>query len=147
MAADTDALERRIALLEARLGALTALISATPAGALAITAPGGMSITAGGALAVSAGGNVSLVAGSRMSLASGREITLDSRDLALTATVEFAVESGQQLGLACRDASLAMKKDGTVSLKGNDVTIQASGKLNAKASSDVVIRGSKIVQN
>lgn len=147
MAADTDALERRIALLEARLGALTALISATPAGALAITAPGGMSITAGGALAVSAGGHLSVVAGNRMSLASGREITLDSRDLTLTAAVEFAVESGQQLGLGCRDASLAMKKDGTVSLKGKDVTIQASGKLNAKASSDVVIRGSKIVQN
>lgn len=147
MAADTDALERRIALLEARLGALTALISATPAGALAITAPGGMSITAGGPLAVSAGGQLSLVAGSRMSLSSGREITLDSRDVALTAAVEVAVQGGQELELACRDASLAMKKDGTVSLKGKDITIQASGKLNAKASADVVIKGSKIVQN
>ena len=32
-------------------------------------------------------------------------------------------------------------------LKGKDVTIKASGKINVTASSDVVIKGSKIKQN
>ena len=41
MATDSDALERRIARLESQLAALTAMISATPGGALAITAAGG----------------------------------------------------------------------------------------------------------
>lgn len=147
MAADTEALERRIAVLEARLGALTALISATPAGTLTINAPGGMSIAVGGALTMTAGSNLSVTAGSRMKLSSGREITADSREIALTASVDASIEAGQTLALDCRDAALDMKKDGTVALKGRDISIQASGKLSAKAASDVVIKGSKILQN
>jgi len=37
-----------------------------------------------------------------------------------------------------------MKKDGTITIKGKDITISGSGKINVKASSDVVIKGSKV---
>jgi type VI secretion system secreted protein VgrG len=37
-----------------------------------------------------------------------------------------------------------MKKDGTIQIKGKDITINGSGKVNVKASSDVVIKGSKV---
>ena len=40
-----------------------------------------------------------------------------------------------------------MKKDGTIAIKGKDITLEGSGKINVKASSDVVIKGSKITQN
>ena len=40
-----------------------------------------------------------------------------------------------------------MKKDGTITIKGKDITIQGSGKVNVKASSDVVIKGSKVAAN
>jgi len=40
-----------------------------------------------------------------------------------------------------------MSKDGTITIKGKDITIDASGKINAKASSDIVMKGSKITQN
>ena len=40
-----------------------------------------------------------------------------------------------------------MKKDGTVVIKGKDITIEGSGKINVKASSDVIIKGSKVMQN
>ncbi|PZU86745.1 MAG: hypothetical protein DI527_19640 [Chelatococcus sp.] len=147
MAADSDALERRIAMLESRIAALTALISASSSGALTINAPGGISISAGGALTLSAGSHLGMTAGNRMNLTSGREIGLESRDIWLAASVEATVESGQTVSIDCRDASFGLKKDGSAVVKGKDVTIQASGKINAKASSDVVIRGSKILQN
>ena len=37
-----------------------------------------------------------------------------------------------------------MKKDGTIIIKGKDITIDGSGKINVKASSDVVVKGSKV---
>jgi type VI secretion system secreted protein VgrG len=40
-----------------------------------------------------------------------------------------------------------MKKDGTITIKGKDITLQGSGKVNVKADSDIVMKGSKILQN
>ena len=37
-----------------------------------------------------------------------------------------------------------MKKDGTIAIKGKDITIEGSGKISVKAASDVVIKGSKV---
>jgi type VI secretion system secreted protein VgrG len=45
------------------------------------------------------------------------------------------------------DASITMKKDGTIQIKGKDITIMGSGKINVKADGDVVVKGSKITQN
>jgi type VI secretion system secreted protein VgrG len=40
-----------------------------------------------------------------------------------------------------------MKKDGTIAIEGKDITIKGSGKINVKASSDVIIKGSAIHNN
>jgi type VI secretion system secreted protein VgrG len=40
-----------------------------------------------------------------------------------------------------------MKKDGTIQIKGKDITIKGSGKIDVKADSDVTISGSKIAAN
>ena len=40
-----------------------------------------------------------------------------------------------------------MKKDGTIVIKGKDISIEGSGKINVKASKDIVMKGSKILQN
>jgi type VI secretion system secreted protein VgrG len=37
-----------------------------------------------------------------------------------------------------------MKKDGTIVIKGKNITVEGSGKINVKASSDVIIKGSKV---
>jgi hypothetical protein len=44
-------------------------------------------------------------------------------------------------------ASITLKKDGTIIIKGKDITIEGSGKINIKASGDLVMKGSKISQN
>jgi type VI secretion system secreted protein VgrG len=42
---------------------------------------------------------------------------------------------------------IVMKKDGTISIEGKDISISASGKLNGKASGEITLKGSKINQN
>jgi len=57
------------------------------------------------------------------------------------------IESGTELKLTTGSAAIDTKKDGTIAIKGKDFSINASGKINMKASSDVVIKGSKVLQN
>ena len=57
------------------------------------------------------------------------------------------ISAREQLVLRCGKASITMKKDGTITIKGKDVTVDGSGKINVKASSDIVMKGSKITQN
>jgi len=59
----------------------------------------------------------------------------------------LAIESADGTTLKSGDAKLNMKKDGGVELQGHDITIRASGRLEAKASGNVTIKGSKILQN
>jgi type VI secretion system secreted protein VgrG len=40
-----------------------------------------------------------------------------------------------------------MKKDGSITIKGKDIVIQGSGKITAKASKDLTLKGSKIGAN
>ena len=40
-----------------------------------------------------------------------------------------------------------MKKDGTITIEGKDITLNGSGKITVKASGDVIVKGSKINQN
>ena len=40
-----------------------------------------------------------------------------------------------------------MKKDGTIQIKGKDITVMGSGKINVKADGDIAMKGSKITQN
>jgi type VI secretion system secreted protein VgrG len=57
------------------------------------------------------------------------------------------IEVQDEITIKSGDASISMKKDGTITIKGKDITLDASGKINVKASSDVIIKGSKVTQN
>ena len=64
--------------------------------------------------------------------------------LAATATIPSAVVADESLeGKATIEAKLKDKKV-TIVIKGKDIQIEGSGKINVKASSDVVIKGSKV---
>ena len=66
---------------------------------------------------------------------------------AWSAGKNIVVKAGDSLELVCGAASILLKKDGTVVIKGKDITLDASGKINVKGNSDVVIKGSKLSQN
>jgi len=59
----------------------------------------------------------------------------------------LAIVAGDEIVLKTGSASITMKKNGEIQIKGKDITVQASGKINMKASSDITMKGSKIKQN
>jgi hypothetical protein len=62
--------------------------------------------------------------------------------------LENALSSdGSSITLKTGDASVVMKKDGTIHIKGKDITIEGWGKVIAKAGTDLVLKGSKIHEN
>jgi type VI secretion system secreted protein VgrG len=60
---------------------------------------------------------------------------------------KLLIDAGDEVMIKTGSASILMKKDGTITIKGKDITLEGSGKINVKASSDVTIKGSKVSQN
>lgn len=85
----------------------------------------------------------------------GGQGTKVAKDSAFDVTGAFGVKAGKTITLEAADAivlktgsaAISMKKDGTISIEGKDITIKGSGKITVKASSDVVVKGSKILNN
>ena len=73
--------------------------------------------------------------------------TTIAKDDALQVGKKFILEAADEITLKTGDASIVMKKDGTIQIKGKDITITGSGKIGVKASGDMVLKGSKIAQN
>ncbi len=57
------------------------------------------------------------------------------------------VKADDEITLMTGSASIVMKKNGDIQIKGKDVKLDGSGKITAKASSDLTLKGSKILQN
>ncbi len=57
------------------------------------------------------------------------------------------ISSDKEITLKCGDASIVMKKDGTISIKGKDIKIKGSGAIDVKADKNVTMKGQKILQN
>ncbi|RWM83598.1 MAG: type VI secretion system tip protein VgrG [Mesorhizobium sp.] len=60
---------------------------------------------------------------------------------------DLLIEAGDSILIKCGSAAIAMKKDGTISIEGKDISVKASGKISVKASSDITMKGSEIKQN
>jgi type VI secretion system secreted protein VgrG len=81
---------------------------------------------------VTIGKNRTHSVGEKDSLSVGKQMLIDVGD-------EITIKSGS--------ASITLRKDGTITIKGKDITLDGDGKINVKAGSDVAIKGSKITQN
>ncbi|MDH5354103.1 MAG: type VI secretion system tip protein VgrG [Gammaproteobacteria bacterium] len=57
------------------------------------------------------------------------------------------IEAGDQIVLKSGSASITMKSNGDITIKGKNISLQGAGKINVKASSSVVIKGSKVSTN
>ncbi|UVK54457.1 type VI secretion system tip protein VgrG [Mesorhizobium sp. AR02] len=68
-------------------------------------------------------------------------------DSAFNVGKNYTLEAKDSITLKCGSAEIIMKKDGTIDIKGKDISIDASGKISGKASSDIKFKGSKIHQN
>jgi len=62
--------------------------------------------------------------------------------------LEHALSTAEnQIALKAGDASITMKANGTIEIKGNDITVQGSGRVNIKAGGSLSLKGARIEQN
>jgi type VI secretion system secreted protein VgrG len=80
------------------------------------------------------------------SVAKARSSTVGENDT-LKVGKNLVIEAADSVSIKTGDASITMKKDGTITVKGKDISIKGSGKISVKADGDVVIKGSKIGAN
>ncbi len=102
-------------------------------------------VTVGANQTTSVGANESTTVGASetRSVGSNRSTNV-GKDDALHVGKNLVVDAGDSITIKTGSASITMKKDGTIQIKGKDITVSGSGKVNVKASSDVTIKGSKV---
>ncbi len=138
---------------EVTVGGLQAItvgaMQATTVGANQSTSVGmNRSVTVGGNQSASVGKNASMTVGTDESRdVNGGRKTKVGKDDSLDVAKKLTVIVGEAIMLTTGKASISMKKDGTIVIKGKDITLEASGKINVKASKDLVLKGSKITGN
>ena len=59
----------------------------------------------------------------------------------------MTIDAGDVLELVVGSARLTMKKDGTIELRGGNITIVGAGKVTVKEAGDIGVRGNKIAGN
>ena len=87
------------------------------------------------------------IGGAQSSSVAKARNTAVGEDDSLKVGKNLVIDAGDSVTIKTGSASITMKKDGTITIKGKDITIEGSGKINVKASSDIVMKGSKILQN
>jgi type VI secretion system secreted protein VgrG len=70
-----------------------------------------------------------------------------SKDGAIQIGKKLVIDVSDEITIKTGDASISMKKNGDITIKGNNITVDAGGKANIKAGGDVIIKGSKVAQN
>ncbi|WP_181197460.1 type VI secretion system Vgr family protein [Enhygromyxa salina] len=75
-----------------------------------------------------------------MSFASDEKYLVEAaKDIGVTGETNIVVEAKKKMVFKCGDASITLKKDGKIVIKGKDVTVKGSG--------NVVIKGQKVAEN
>jgi type VI secretion system secreted protein VgrG len=128
----------------------------TVGSAQAITVGSGQAVTVGGDQVINVGGNVgeTIGGGFTQSVANDHATTVQGgrtatvgKDDSLSVEKSLSINAGEEITITTGDATLQMKKDGTIILKGKDILIDGSGKITVKAASDMTLKGSKIAAN
>jgi len=106
------------------------------------------SVDASSNISENAGKNMALSAGDNFSGKAGKDVSIDAgKKMVLNAGDDFGISGGKkgviaisdELSIKCGDASITLKKNGDITIKGAKITVNGSG--------DVIVKGSKIVQN
>jgi type VI secretion system secreted protein VgrG len=136
----------------------------TVGAAQAVTVGANQTVNVGANHSLSVGSDQSIKTGSNRSVDVGADATMSvaknesrkvgegratdvGKDDNLKVGKNLAIDAGDSVTIKTGSASITMKKDGTIAIKGKDITIEGSGKINVKASGDITMKGSKIKQN
>jgi type VI secretion system secreted protein VgrG len=102
----------------------------------------------GGSARDTVGGDRTTEIGGSDALSVGRDrATSIGKDDRLNVAKKLLIEAGDEVTIKCGAASMTLKKDGTVAIKGKDIMIEAAGNATLKAGKDIVLKGQKIVDD
>lgn len=105
-------------------------------------------MTVGGNQTETVSGDVALKVGKgRATDIADAEMVNVGKDMGVKVGKKFVLDVTDEITLKCGDAQVTMKKDGTITIKGKDISLTASGKINAKADGNITMKGAKINQN
>jgi type VI secretion system secreted protein VgrG len=113
-----------------------------------VDATGNISEKAGKDIAMDAGKNVSTKAADNISEKAGKDVLVSAGEkMAISAGDNMTIAGGKQgiidmkdqLAIVCGEASIVLKKNGDILIKGNKITVKGDG--------EIAIKGSKIDQN
>jgi type VI secretion system secreted protein VgrG len=128
----------------------------TVAGAQATSVAGMQSTSVLGARAVSVvGAQTTAIQGSH-TLTVSKDQTVNvtgarsqnvGKDDKLVVGKSLVVSAADDIVLKAGDASITLKKNGDITIKGKNINVTGSGKIKANADGDMILKGSKIAQN
>ena len=70
-----------------------------------------------------------------------------AKDISVEAGKKITIEAGDTLVLQAGKSKITLKKDGAIQIEGKDLTLKGSGKIDAKASGALTLKGSKVTAN
>ena len=122
--------------------------SHTIGGSQSVSVASGQTVRVGSDQSTTVGANHALNVSADSTTAIGGNNMMDvGADMGVKVGAKMVIDVADEISLVCGSASITMKKDGTITIKGKDITSKGSGKITLDASGDVVIKGSKIHQN
>ena len=77
----------------------------------------------------------------------GGRTTSIGKDDSLTVGKTLVINAGDSITITVGSASITMQKDGTIQIKGKDITVNGSGDIVEKASGTMTLKAQKILQN
>ncbi len=95
---------------------------------------------------VSSSQTVSVGADGTYSIAANRA-TKVGKDDALNVAKKLSITAGEEITLTTGDASIVMNKNGDITIKGKNITVEGSGEMIHKADKKITMKGQKILQN
>lgn len=154
--AETVGVNEALTVGAARVETVGGAEAITVGGSRNVTVGGTQTYTFGGALAMSVGSGVSLSVGgdstfqaegeSSSKVGKARETTVGGDD-SLSVGKSFSLSAANEITLSCGASSLVLKKDGSITLQGSQISLSAVGKISVKAAALVEIKGAIIKAN
>ena len=109
---------------------------------------GDRSAAVAGAASETVSGDRTAEVGRSEAVSVGRDRTASiGKDDRLSIGRKLLVDAGDEVTIRCGAASITLKKDGTVTIKGREIAIEAAGDVTFKAAKNIVLKGRKVLEN
>jgi type VI secretion system secreted protein VgrG len=105
-------------------------------------------LTSGESVDVNSAKSIDVTSGETIDITSGKTMDINvAEDMSIKVGKKMKIDVGDELVISVGKSTMTLKKDGTFQINGKDVDIKASGKMNVKATSKIIVKGSKVQMN